>query len=113
MSVQLIANNPNVPGINVANGNFHELHKGPLKQILGITVSANDLEATTEQAEACAKALELWAPQTLTVFAEGYGLFVQRESDFWVLSEEFQEQCGGVVVEILSDEDHINSSGVC
>lgn len=51
--------------------------------------------------------------KTWTVFAEGYGLFVQRESDVWVLSEEFQEYCGEVIVEILSDEDHMNSSGVC
>lgn len=88
MSVQLIANNPNVPDINVANGTFHELHKGPLKQILGMTVSANDLEATAEQAEACAKALELWTPPQ--------GWFqTGKEISGLIMFMDFFRRCGG------------------
>lgn len=91
MSVQLIANNPNVPDINVANGTFYELHKGPLKQILSMTISANDLEATAEQAEACAKALELWTPPQ--------GWFMPgKEISGLIMFMDFFRRCGGFTV---------------
>ena len=88
MSVQLIANNPHVPDINVANGTFHELHRGPLKKILGMTVSANDLEATAEQAEACAHALELWTPPQ-DWFQTG------KEISGLIMFMDFFRRCGG------------------
>lgn len=88
MSVQLIANNPNVPDINVANGTFYELHKGPLRQILDMTVTANDLEASKEQAEACAKALELWTPSQ--------GWFMPgKEISGLIMFMDFFRRCGG------------------
>jgi len=88
MSVQLIANNPNVPYINVANGTFYELHRGPLKKILGMTISANDLEASKEQAEACAKALELWTPPQ--------GWFkTGKEISGLIMFMDFFRRCGG------------------
>ena len=88
MSVQLIANNPNIEDIEVANGTFHELHKGPLKQILGMTVSANDLAASKEQAEACAHALELWTPPQ--------GWFqTGKEISGLVMFMDFFRRCGG------------------
>ncbi len=90
MSVQLKANNPHVPDINVANGTFYVLHNGPLKKILGDPreISANDLEATPEQAEACAKALELWTPPQ--------GWFMPgKEISGLIVFMDFFRRCGG------------------
>lgn len=89
MSVQLIANNPNVPDINVANGTFHELHKGPLKQILGMTVTPSERTKYSErQAEACAKALELWTPPQ--------GWFqTGKEISGLIMFMDFFRRCGG------------------
>jgi len=90
MSVQLIANNPNIEDIEVANGTFHELHKGPLRKILGDPgeVSAHDLKSTAEQAEACAKALELWTPPQ--------GWFMPgKEISGLITFMDFFRRCGG------------------
>jgi len=90
MSVQLIANNPNVPDIHIDNDTFYVLLNDPLKKVFGnpAKISVNDLKGCKLRAEICARALERWEPPK--------GWFqTGKEISGLIMFMDFFRRCGG------------------
>jgi len=63
MSVELIPNNTDCIQIGLANGTFFTMvNTSTMAELIGVQHTTDPVEATAEQARACADALRSWSP---------------------------------------------------